>query len=72
MVTGDRREGRPVDARGGQPLRLVGSLDAQPMLAADAGLRPQAVELRPAVRIELVDGRQRDVAMLRVDTGERG
>ena len=72
MVAGDRRQRRPVDAGGRDPLLAVRSLLAQALFVAGAGLAPEAIEQRPALGVELLDGQHRDVAVLGVDPGVGG
>src|SRR5215203_2720500 len=71
MVAGDCGERRPVDTRRGPTLLRIGGLFAQPLLVADAGILPVAVEQHAALGVELLDGQHQDVAVLWIDPGAR-
>ena len=72
MVAGDRRERRPVDALRRDALLRVGALRAQALLVAGARFAPEAIELRLALGVELLDREHGDVAVLGVDPRMRG
>ena len=72
MIAGDGRHCRPVDALRCNALRAVGHLLAQARFVARAGLRPQAIKYLASVRIERLDRKHGNVAMLRVNPGEGG
>ena len=72
MVAGDPRECRPVDAPGLHALPRIDSLVAQPHFVAGAGIAPQAIEYRSALRVEGIDSEDCDVPVLRIDPRERG
>src|SRR5262249_49821329 len=72
MVAGQRRPGAEIDARRVRP--LVPGGDARASLRTDRGarLRPEPLQGVAVGGSELVDRRDHDVAMLRVDPGSRG
>ena len=69
MVSSDRRECRPVDARGGQSLLAIGPEFAEARFMCCAGRMPEIVELRPSSGVESFHGEDRDIAMLGVHPG---
>jgi hypothetical protein len=71
MIAGNPRQRRPVDALGRDALPGVGTLDAESPFVTCSCFLPQASELRLARGIQTFNGQDRDVAVLRVDPGER-
>ena len=72
MIPGDSGHCRPVDALRCDALRAIGRLLAETRFVARAGLHPQAVEYPPSLRIERLDRKHGNVAMLWVNPSERG
>jgi hypothetical protein len=48
-------------------LSAICARGAQPVLVSRARLGPQLLEYRGAIRVEVLDGQHRDVAVLRVN-----
>ena len=72
MIAGDARERRPVDAGRRHPLLGIGHHSARTLEVTGSRRQPQLIELGSAFGIESLNGKHRDVAVLRIDPARRG